>query len=140
MKNFFRNLGYKLQGFMQNRNGNDELNRFLVFASLFFFLLSLIRPIHFLYYIGLAVLVLTIFRALSKNIYRRQTERNKYLEIKGKVLSQFGTLKNMWRDRKTHRYFKCPSCKTTVRIKIPPKGATISLKCPKCGMAIIKKF
>ena len=140
MKNFFQNLKYKLGGFMQNRNGNDELNRFLVFVSIFFFLISLIKPVRFLYFVGLAVLVFTIFRSFSKNIYKRQQERNKYLEIKGKILSRFSTWKSMWQNRKTHRYFKCPSCKSTVRIKTPPKGATISLKCPKCGTAIIKKF
>lgn len=140
MRNWFRNLGYKFQSFMQNRNGSDELGRFLSFAALFFCCLSLIQPLRFFIYPAFALLVWSIFRTFSKNVYKRQLERDKYLEIKNKVFGFFRGLKNRWRDRKTHRYVKCPFCKTTIRIKIPPKGATISIKCPKCSNNIVKKF
>ncbi|MBO7290333.1 MAG: hypothetical protein J6U62_02605, partial [Bacteroidaceae bacterium] len=40
------------------------------------------------------------------------------------------------KDR-SHRYFRCPNCKQTVRV---PKGqGKINIRCPKCGESFIKK-
>ena len=43
----------------------------------------------------------------------------------------------MWRERKTHRYFKCPNCKTMVRV---PKGkGKIVITCTRCHHEIVKR-
>ena len=42
-----------------------------------------------------------------------------------------------WLDRKTHRYFRCPQCRATVRV---PKGkGQIRITCPHCKHQFIKK-
>jgi len=132
MKKFFSQLGYKFNGFMQGRYGYDELSRLLALSGCIIILLSTIPPIRFLYIIGFVMLVWSWFRTLSRNIYKRQLERNKYLSIKNKLLQKIRLYKRIWKERKSHKYYKCPGCKTMVRIIKPGKGKNITITCPKC--------
>ncbi len=133
MKRFFENLGYKFQAFMQGRYGTDELSYFLSMASLVMLLLScLIRPLGILYLPALALMTWSLYRSMSKNIYKRQKERTGYLEFRRKIEKKTALLKNMWRDRNTHRYYKCPHCKAIVRIPKPGKGRNIVITCHRC--------
>lgn len=140
MKRLLQSVGYKLRAFMQGRYGTDELSHFLSVTGLILFLLScLIPPLFLLYFPALALLIWSWVRSLSKNICKRQRERDKYLAIRGKIKQKFKLWKNMWSERKTHRYYKCPHCKATLRIANPGKGRTISITCPKCHGSIEKK-
>lgn len=133
MKRFFENISYRIRVFMQGRYGTDELSYFLLTAALVLLLLScFIRQLSILYLFSLALLIWSWFRSLSRNIYKRQNERSKYLEIKTKIKQKPVLIKNMWRDRKTHRYYKCPHCKVFTRISNPGKGRNITITCPKC--------
>ena len=38
--------------------------------------------------------------------------------------------KNIWRDRKTHTYFKCANCKAVIRVPKRKGGGIVT--CPKC--------
>ena len=51
----------------------------------------------------------------------------------------FGLYKNIWRDRKTHKYYKCPGCAAFVRIRKPEKGRRILVTCPKCRQSFEKR-
>ncbi len=140
MKQFFRNLGYKFQAFMQGRYGMDELSYFLSIAGLVLVLLSgLFRPLSFLYFLALAMLVWSWYRSFSRNIYKRQQERGKYLEIRERCRKRVTLRKNMWRDRKTHRYYKCPNCGAYVRIPKPGKGKNIMITCHRCHNSFNKR-
>lgn len=140
MKRFFANLGYRFQVFMQGRYGMDELSYFLSIAALVLLLLSwLIRPLAILYFPALALMIWSWYRSFSKNIYKRQRERNKYLEIRGALNRKVTLLKNMWRDRKTHRYYRCPNCKAVVRIPKPGKGKNIVITCHRCHYSFNKR-
>jgi len=132
-------LGYKIQYFMQGRYGYDELFRFLSVSALVLLLLSFIPYLRILYFLGIALLIWAWFRSLSKNLYKRQMERQKYLAIKNKVSQKFLLYRNRWRDRKTHKYYKCPYCRIFVRITKPGKGKTIKIHCPKCGQEFSKR-
>jgi len=141
MRNFFDNLRYRLQQFMQGRYGTDEFNRFLSFAAIILLVPSffrfLWRPLIFFYAAALAVIIYMIFRAFSKNIYARSKERDFYVKIKGKVISFFRLQKRRWTERKTHRFYRCPQCRTVVRV---PRGrGRIQITCPKCRTQFIKK-
>ncbi len=133
MKRFFENMGRMFQTWMQGRYGTDELSYTLSMAGLVLMLLScLIRPLGILYLPALAMLVWSLYRSLSRNIYKRQNERNKYLELRRGAGKKLALLKNMWRDRKTHRYYKCPYCKAIVRIPMPGRGKNIVVTCHRC--------
>lgn len=139
MKKWFSNIGYKIQQFMQGRYGYDELSRFLVIFVLALLFLSNIPYLRGLYFLAFILMIWLWFRTFSKNIYRRQMERQKYLTIKDKIKQKFLLCRNVRRDRKTHKYYKCPHCKAIVRISKPVKGSTITFHCPKCGHSFIKK-
>ena len=139
MKKLFSNLGYKIQCFMQGRYGYDEFSRFLSITGLVLLFLSYIPFLSFLYFLAIILLVWSIFRSFSKNTYKRQMEGQKYLTIKNKVRQKFTLLRSVWRERKTHKYYKCSRCKTIMRISKPEKGKTITIPCPKCGQELKKR-
>ena len=139
MRNWLQNISYKVQGFMQGRYGSDELSGFMCIAALVSIVLSWIPKLTFFIFITWILLIWMIFRTFSKNLYKRQLEREKYLKIKGKISSRFNTYKRMWTERKTHKYYKCPNCRTRVRISRPPKGKNIMVHCNRCGNDFKKK-
>jgi len=139
MKNWFKKLGYKMQDFMRGRYGYDEFSRFLSIFGIVLLFLSYIPFLRFFYFLAFILVIWAYVRALSKNIYKRQMERQKYLTIQNKVRQKFTLRRNIWRERKTHKYYKCPRCKAFVRISKPEKGKTITIQCPKCGQEIKKK-
>lgn len=137
MKKWFQNLGYKMQSFMYGRYGQDELSRFLSIAALVLIVLDLFIRTGVLSWLGLIMCVYSIFRMYSKNLSKRQRERIAYLQFTGKITSWFSRKKRAWADRKTHRYFTCPSCKKTMRV---PKGkGKIKITCPECKTQFTKK-
>lgn len=132
MKKWLLSLGYRLSMFMQGRYGYDEFSRFLVIAGLILMLISWFPHMYFLYILGSAAIIWAWFRIISRNIYKRQNELNRYLKIKNSIAHKFRLYQNMWRDRKTHRYYRCPNCRTYVRIRKPHKGKRIIVTCPRC--------
>lgn len=132
MNNFLQRLAYKLQSFMYGRNGYDSLSRALSWVSIILIFLSVILPI--LYPLALVSFIWSLFRTYSKNIAARRRELAFYEKHFGLT---FKRLSNMWRDRKTHRYYKCPSCKAYLRV---PKGkGEIIITCPNCKTKIEKR-
>ncbi len=121
-------LREKFARFMVGRYGVDALGK----ALLWVYLGLAIAAIFFspLYYGALAVLVWMFFRAFSKNIYKRQAENIKYLNLQRKVSGWFGVQKKRFAERKTHRYRTCPHCKATLRL--PNKKGKHTVCCPKC--------
>ncbi len=130
----------KLLQFMTGRNGNDELNRFLLALNLILILLSVIfsRGIgRFLSPIVLILLGFTYYRMLSRDRIRRSDENARYLRQREKVLSAVRVRKEQWVQRKDFKFFVCPACKATLRV---PKGrGKIKIVCRKCGNSFMGK-
>ncbi len=135
MKRWLQRFGEKMQTWMYGRYGYDELSKFLSITAIVCIILSLFIPLF--NPIALVLLIWSIFRTYSRNIEKRQRERESYLKYTGKIKQSFKRRKNMWRERKTHRYFKCPNCKVFLRV---PKGkGQIEIICPKCQNKITRK-
>ncbi len=135
MKRWLQRLGEKMQAWMYGRYGYDELSKFLLIAVLVFVLISPLVPL--LYPIAMILLIWSMFRSFSRNLEKRQKERETFLKYTDKVKQSFKRRKNMWRDRKTHRYYKCPNCKSWLRV---PKGkGQIEITCPVCKGKITRK-
>ena len=120
---------------MAGRNGNDQLNRFLLLAGAASLLLaSLLRRNllgSLLYLLALALLGLTYFRMLSRDLYRRRSENERYLREKEKLSARLRILRERWNQRKDYKFFTCPSCKAVMRV---PRGrGRIRIVCHKCG-------
>ncbi|MBO7400949.1 MAG: hypothetical protein J6U75_07055, partial [Clostridia bacterium] len=54
-----------------------------------------------------------------------------FLSVWEKIKLFFVRIKNSFKDRKTHVYMKCPTCKAQLRLQ-RIKGEH-GVKCPKCG-------
>ena len=139
MRRWFEKIMYGLQRFMYGRYGYDELSRFLSISGMVILFLSLIPFLRILYFVALAILIWSWFRTFSKNIYKRQAERQKFLTIRNRIKQKLRLYKSIWHERKTHRYYKCPHCKAVVRIVKPERGKTINIRCPKCSSSFDKK-
>ena len=128
--------------FMEGRYGVDGFARFTmgvalvcIVASVFFRNGSTTGAI--LNTVGLAAIIYTYFRMLSRNIQKRYAENQKYLSMTAKIRQWFRKEKNMMEQRKTHHICTCPSCGQKIRI---PRGkGKIEIDCPKCHTKFIKK-
>ena len=131
----------RLARFMIGRNGNDQLNRFLLLADVVLLLLaSLLGRTalgSLLYLLVLALLGLTYFRMLSRDVYKRRSENEGYLRRKQQLLSRLRVMKERWRQRKDYKFFTCPSCRAVMRV---PRGrGKIRIVCHKCGNTFMGK-
>ena len=126
---------------MAGRNGNDQLNRFLLLADMVALLLaSLLRRTVLGGLMSLLVLVLLVlcyFRMLSRDLYRRRSENERYLREKEKLRAKLRILRERWNQRKDYKFFTCPSCKAVMRV---PRGrGKIRIVCHKCGNTFMGK-
>ncbi|MCI8647606.1 MAG: hypothetical protein HFE76_12635 [Firmicutes bacterium] len=161
------NWRYKLFQFMQGRYGMDDLGRFLLILTMIIILASNFRFLHILYLPGVLLLAYTYFRIMSRNIYKRQQENQKYMALKYKFSSRRGSKTNMqqgsWSGRTnpgsgnanagygnpnteykdaqnsslSYNFYRCRNCGQTVRV---PKGkGTLKITCPSCGNSFIDR-
>ncbi|MBR4017292.1 MAG: hypothetical protein IKK11_05720 [Oscillospiraceae bacterium] len=122
IRNFFRH-------FMLGRYGTDKLNMAILCAGVVCSALTLFLrwPLAclILTLVSYGLMILAIFRMLSRNTYKRYQENKRYLR---------------WLDRlkdREHKYFDCPRCRQPVRV---PRGkGKIAITCPKCKEKFIKK-
>lgn len=128
----------KLIRFMYGRNGNDKLNQFLFWIYFVLLLTNLFLKSVILWVVELILVALYMFRFLSRNIYRRQTENRKFLKIWNKFTGFFKLQKNKFRDRKTHVYRKCEHCKAVLRL--PKKKGKHTVRCPQCNKTFSVKI
>lgn len=127
----------KLYRFMQGRYGVDQLSKFLLIVGIIVMLMSSIFSVPILYYVSLIIVIYAYIRTFSKNINKRYGENQKYLYYAGMVKKRFSGTKTRLTQSKTHRFFKCPSCKQKIRV---PKGkGKIEITCPKCHTKFVRK-
>lgn len=130
MKEFLYRLRWKIQRFMQGRNGVDELNRFLLYLVLALYVLSVILRSGILYYISFVGLIYSLYRALSKKLYVRREENRKFV-------TWLETTRIKMEQRKDYKIFKCKGCGRNIRV---PRGkGKIEVTCPMCGRKTIHR-
>lgn len=130
MNNIFRSIRDKIARFMAGRYGVDRLYYFLlavccVLMVVNIFVNSIITAI-----IESALFAYALFRVLSRNIYKRQQENEKFIKISDIPKNFYKLQKCKYRDRKTHVYKKCPSCKNNLRL--PRQKGKHTVVCPCC--------
>ena len=130
----------KLARFMVGRNGNDQLNLFLLGLALALLVLAAIFKDSFgriSYILVFALLGYAYFRMLSRNVYKRREENGKFIRARYKLSAAVKLRKEQWIQRKDYKFFTCPSCKTTLRV---PRGhGKIKIVCRKCGNSFTGK-
>ncbi len=135
MRNWLQTLAYRFQAFMYGRYGVDQLSKHLNIAAITLLLVSLFLPR--LYLLSLACMLWSTFRIYSRNIYKRQQELAAYQRFLAKLRRRTNLIKSRFRDRKTHRFYRCPGCKEYLRV---PKGrGEVNITCPRCRHEIVRK-
>lgn len=144
MSKFFDKLRNGIAGFMYGRNGADTLNWaiFILYLITIFVraivvgLTTNVSVYTFFNALAFALVLLYLFRALSRNLEKRQAENQHFLRW---WTPKQRALRN-WRCRrqdKTHHYIKCRHCGTWCRV---PRGmGKIEITCPKCREKFITK-
>ena len=127
-------IRWYLQRFMIGRNGRDELQLAVSYASLIFYILApwidKRLPFPFFRMIGFIGILYSLFRFCSKDIVRRREENQKFLQ-------EIEFLKLRISFRKTHKIYRCKGCGRKIRV---PKGkGKIEITCPLCGKKFIRR-
>ena len=117
--------------FRSGRNGADQLYQLLMWVILVLMVINLFVGSLIFWFVNLALLGYATFRLLSRNLYRRQRENQAYLRLLSRIKGWFVLNKNRIRDRKTHIYRKCPSCRRVLRL--PKIKGMHTVCCPCCG-------
>ena len=118
-----------LQNWMAGRYGSDELSFTALVLYLGICIISIFTDLEVLQILGLAIILWSFFRILSRNIPARRAENEAYLNL----LRSLGAKR---RD-KAHRYYRCKQCGAVMRV---PRGlGKIEITCPKCGRTVTKK-
>ena len=139
MRGFFYRLGNTIQHFMRGRYGIDEFGSFLLFSGMLLSLLSLIglKIFMWLWIPSFILIIWSYVRCFSKKIDKRRRELVRYQKIKNRIRDKFAYWRRRFRERKTHKYYRCRLCKTVLRV---PKGkGKIEITCPKCKGRMTKK-
>ena len=119
--------------FMQGRNGPDAYYSFLMIVCIVLIVVGMFLRgiaeliVSFLY---LSVMFYAIFRLFSKNLYKRRKENADFLRFVKNFKGFFRLQRDRFRDRKTHVYRKCPSCKAVLRL--PKAKGKHFVVCPRC--------
>ena len=124
----------KLMRFMVGRNGNDQLNLFLLGLDVVLLIAaSFVRGSagRVMYLLTFVLLGWTYFRMLSRKLARRRQENERYLRAQYRFAAAVKLRREKWTQRRDYKFYTCPSCKTTLRV---PRGhGKIKIVCRKCG-------
>lgn len=132
---FLTRLQMMMARFMTGRNGMDNIAWHCLWGSVILSLLSAFLPLAGL--LSTVMLVYAVWRMLSRSVQRRQAENMRYIQFTEKISREvkqfFARLKGM----KTHKYFRCPSCRNRLRMKRGSGEKVIT--CPVCRNQFTKK-
>jgi hypothetical protein len=125
------NIKEKLARFMYGRYGMDELS-YGLFGL--YFVLLIVNAFTNIKLLGILIwtsLIVMMFRTLSRNIYKRRMENEKFMKIWKPFKSKGSLTIRRLKEIKTHRYRKCPHCKSVLRL--PRKTGKHTVNCPRCN-------
>ena len=121
----------KLARFMSGRYGGDQLNSFILITVAILMVVNIFLDSLIIYIAYMLLWIWSLFRMLSRKIYKRRAENEKFLRLWTPIKNKFKLMKNKRRDRKTHVYKKCPRCKSVLRL--PKQKGKHTVRCPKCS-------
>lgn len=115
----------KLYHFMQGRYGLDTLGKATFWLYFLVFILSLFLGGNLIFDIVMLFLIFVMYyRFLSKDIYKRTKENNKYLAFLKRIKTS--------PQKKDSVYKNCHHCHKKLKLPIPSKRGIKHVQCPKC--------
>ena len=127
----------KLKRFAKDRYGGDQLSLVLLILSVLLTLVGHLTKLYLFIFISYIPLIISVYRMFSKNIHKRRMENYKFSIYISPIYSKYKNIQKRFGERKTHKFFKCPDCKSKLRL---PKGkGRIIITCPKCNNKFEKR-
>lgn len=127
----FRNM---LRTLMAGRNGIDSLFYFCFVIYLILYGINFIFRSAYIHWAMMILLVLVLFRMLSKNLPQRKKEADAFNRFFGKVVPNAELTKRKLAEGRTHSFHECPYCGSILRF--PRKRGKFNVTCPKCQQRI----
>ena len=119
-----------LAGFMQGRNGVDNLGWHALWTGLILSLVSSFLGSMLLSLAGNVLYFYTLFRMLSRNVVKRQAENNRYVSFMNNWQKELKQFFLRLKGTKEYKYFRCPACKNRLRLR---RGCGEKhITCPVC--------
>ncbi len=136
MRNYFDRI-------FAGRQGMDELSKALFWTGIGSFVLSVLCSAFIAAWLSrifsfffLFLLILAFARAFSRNRAVRDVENYTFLSFRARQKREQEARRSRFRQRKDFRFYRCPGCKTMLRV---PRGkGKIHIRC-KCGYTLYRK-
>lgn len=119
-----------LQKMLYGRYGVDQFSTFLIIIFVMIAFLNLWLRLPQMWIVYIPLLVYSYYRIFSRNIYKRRAENQAFMKLYAPLRNWLKDKKERFRDRKTHKYFKCPHC--SQRLRVPKGKGDIVITCSKC--------
>jgi hypothetical protein len=100
-------------------------------------MLSSIFRLGIVYLLSLALYAFAMFRMLSRNLEKRYAENAAFLNFWRKTSLSVRQFFNRVKNIRKYKYFKCPECKT--RLRLPRGVGEVTMTCGKCRHAFKQK-
>ena len=120
----------RVAAFMAGRYGIDRLYYFLLAICFILIVINIFASSYVISIIESALFIYAIYRVMSRNIYKRQQENEKFIKLADRPKKFINLQKCKKRDKGTHVYRKCPSCKNNLRL--PKEKGEHTVVCPCC--------
>lgn len=145
---FWGRMKQGFRSFMSGRHGADQLTMALLWGGLASYLLgSIVGSIRgaalwallgmLLNLAGFAAYLFAIFRIFSRNNEKRDAENRRYLSMRERRKTSRRQARVRFENRKKYKYFKCPGCKTWLRV---PRGTgVVTVTCSRCHNSFTQK-
>lgn len=115
---------------MKGRHGGDQLSTVLLVGSIILSLVGRLSKISILALLAYLPLGYAVYRMLSKDIEKRRLENYKFSILISPIYAWYKKQEARFKDRKRFKYFKCPSCKS--QLKVDKGKGKVMITCPKC--------
>lgn len=122
----------KIARFMYGRYGVDQLYYAMLILCFVQMLFNSFINLPTINIVVWAILILAIYRTLSRNIHKRQLENHRFLSLWNSVKSKFSLTFVRIKEIKTNRYRKCPHC--TAMLRLPIRKGRHTVNCPRCHL------
>lgn len=123
--------------FMTGRYGSDQLNNVLIWTGLILLVLDMLLGVSLLGLLGLAAYGFSLFRMFSRNVDQRRDENRRFMGMVGRLSKQFNQAKSRFAHRKEYKYFRCPQCRSWIRL--PRNTGEVTVTCKHCQTAFEQK-
>ncbi|MFA0815144.1 MAG: hypothetical protein ACC608_05090 [Anaerofustis sp.] len=127
----------KINRFMYGRYGMDRLSRVLIAAGLITDLIAAFVGSMILAVLAPMLLAAAVFRVFSKNKAKRTKENYQFISYMQLLRNRYEAWKKRFEQRKEYRFYKCPDCRT--RLRVPRGKGRILVTCPKCKKGFFAK-